>query len=416
MKIHNLVWKEMKQRPAPCVAALMAVALGVAALVSIQSVAASSQMQVARQMNELGANVLVLPKSATLEDYYAADLHGETMPESYVTDIIMAQAVGVEEMAPKLCLPATVQDKQVTVTGILPRSEFFKKSSWQSVDLMFQEMESGGLGQSHENCNGRTCQLTDEAMKDLKSYAKTRVVHDLAPYDLLVGADLASQLGLNDGDTLELYGEQFDVAAVLPASGTIDDQRLFAHLHTVQDLSGEGPVVNVIEVMACCEDVTAGLITNLEELLPDTRVITISQLVEAQVGMNRLMSRLSLLLFAILMLVGGASVAAVMFSNVSERRKEMGTLMALGATPRLLHRLVFMKAACLGLFGGVCGILVGGLIAMAFGPMIVDVPMSVSTSAMLWGCTGAILVALLSSYLPARKAAQLDPSICFQDV
>ena len=128
MKIHNLVWKEMKQRPAPCVAALMAVALGVAALVSIQSVAASSQMQVARQMNELGANVLVLPKSATLEDYYAADLHGETMPESYVTDIIMAQAVGVEEMAPKLCLPATVQDKQVTVTGILPRSEFFKKS------------------------------------------------------------------------------------------------------------------------------------------------------------------------------------------------------------------------------------------------------------------------------------------------
>jgi len=415
MKIHNLVWKEMKQRPTPCIAALLAVALGVAALISIQSVAVSSQTQVARQMNELGANVLVLPKAATLEDYYAADLHGETMPEGYATDIILAQAVGVEEMAPKLCLPITVEQTPVTITGILPRSEFFKKSSWQSVDLMFQELEAGGLGQTHENCTGRTCQLTDEAMRDLKSYAKTRVVHDLGPFDVLVGANLATQLNLTEGALLTIFEEEFKVAAVLPPSGTIDDERIFAHLHTVQDLSGKGPVVNVIEVMACCEDVTAGLIAELEDLLPDTRIVTISQLVTAQVTMNRLMSRLSVLLFSILMLVGGASIAAVMFSNVAERRKEIGTLMALGASPNLVQRMVLLKAGLLGLSGGIVGLILGCLIALFCGPMIVNVPLSVSSAAILWGCGGAIVVALFFSYFPARKAARLDPSICFQD-
>ncbi|HBN74380.1 MAG TPA: ABC transporter permease [Planctomycetaceae bacterium] len=416
MKIRTLVWKEIRQRPAPSLAALLAVALGVSALVCVQSIADSSAQQVARQMSELGANILVLPKSANLQDYYAADLHGETLPEEYVTSIILAQAVGVEEMAPKLCLQTTIQEKPVTLTGILPRSEFFKKSSWQSVDLMFQEMEAGELGSQHKNCTGRTCQLTDESMKDLKSYSKTRVVHDLAPYDALIGADIAQKLQLAEESEFQLLGDTFRVAAVLPASGTIDDQRVFAHLHTVQDLSEQGPVVNVIEVMGCCEDVTAGLVSELEDLLPEARVITISQLVEAQVGMNRLMSRLSYLLFAILMLVGGASIASVMFANVSERRRELGTLMALGATPRYLQRLVLMKAAMIGIGGGLTGMIAGGVLAIVVGPSIVDVPLSISIPAIGWGLIISFLIAMIFSYLPARKAAHLDPSVCFQDV
>ncbi|MCG6158231.1 ABC transporter permease [Rubinisphaera margarita] len=416
MTFRSLVWKEILQRPAPTIAALLAVALGVAALVSVQSIASSSEAQVARQMNELGANLLVLPKSADLQDYYAADLHNETLPEEYVTTIILAQAVGVEEMAPKLCLPTSIDDQEVTLTGILPRTEFFQKSSWQSVDLMFQEMEQTELGSKHQNCTGRTCQLTSGDMRDLKSYAKTRVVHDLAPFSILVGADAARELELKEEDEVEILGETFTVAAVLPASGTVDDQRVFAHLHTVQDLSGMGPVVNVIEVMGCCEDVTDGLVAELEELLPDARVITISQLVEAQVSMNRLMSRLSYLLFAILMLVGGASIASVMFANVSERRREFGTLLALGATPGLLQRLVLMKASLIGIVGGAVGLLFGAVLAFVCGPMVVDVPLDLSLQAIGWGLASALVVAMLFSYFPARKAGHLDPSVCFQDL
>ncbi|HCS54642.1 MAG TPA: ABC transporter permease, partial [Planctomycetaceae bacterium] len=141
-----------------------------------------------------------------------------------------------------------------------------------------------------------------------------------------------------------------------------------------------------------------------------------SQLVEAQVGMNRLMSRLSYLLFAILMLVGGASIASVMFANVSERRRELGTLMALGATPRYLQRLVLMKAAMIGIGGGLTGMIAGGVLAIVVGPSIVDVPLSISIPAIGWGLIISFLIAMIFSYLPARKAAHLDPSVCFQDV
>ena len=134
MTLRSLVWKELAQRPAPTITALMAVALGVAALVAVQSLASSSEAKVASQLTQLGANVLVLPEGVGLQDYYAADLHGQTLPEEYATRIILAQKVGVEELAPKLCVTTQLNGRDQVVTGILPRTEFHKKSAWGSVD------------------------------------------------------------------------------------------------------------------------------------------------------------------------------------------------------------------------------------------------------------------------------------------
>ena len=89
---------------------------------------------------------------------------------------------------------------------------------------------------------------------------------------------------------------------ILPATGTSADGRVLAHLHRVQEVADTGPIVNVIEVMGCCEDAAADLVGELNELLPKARVVTISQLVQTQVTVNRLMNRLSYVIFGILML------------------------------------------------------------------------------------------------------------------
>ena len=141
----------------------------------------------------------------------------------------------------------------------------------------------------------------------------------------------------------------FKVSAVLPQTGTIDDSRIFAHLHTVQDLTGKGAVVNAIEVVGCCEQISKGLVAKISTLIPDAKVITISQIVDTQVRTNQLMRSLSTLFLVIIIAIGGASIANDMYNNVYERKKEIGTLVALGASSSTVLKVFLLKAFILGI-------------------------------------------------------------------
>ena len=171
----------------------------------------------------------------------------------------------------------------------------------------------------------------------------------------------------------------------------------------------------MIEIMGCCDDAAGGLVGDLSSFLPDTNVVTIAQIVETQVAVNQLMSRLSWVFFSILLLVGGASIASVMYANVAERRREIGTLMALGATPGYVTRLFLGKASILGVSGGLIGFGIGTALAVTLGPRLLVV--SVEPMPVLLGiglCT-ACVVSVAASYLPARRASRLDPCLCFSE-
>ena len=124
MRLRNLIWKELWERPTAMLTSLLAILLGVTAFVAIRSVGVSSEQAVSKNLQALGANVLMLPKGVTLQDYYGADQHGETIPEEHALRLALANLVGVEHVSPKLCVPAALQGHAVTLTGILPQSEF----------------------------------------------------------------------------------------------------------------------------------------------------------------------------------------------------------------------------------------------------------------------------------------------------
>jgi putative ABC transport system permease protein len=214
---------------------------------------------------------------------------------------------------------------------------------------------------------------------------------------------------------VELLGEKLKVLAVMPRTGTVDDSRVFAHLHTVQRITNAGEVVNAIEVMGCCEDAAGGLVTSLAELLPDAKIVTISQVVATQVGVNRLMSQMSVLVFCILVVIGGASVTSTISANVRERRREVGTLLALGATPGSITQLFLFKAWALGLVGAVGGSLLGLIVALLLGAFWAHVAITPLPGLMGLSVLAALMVTTLAAAWPARTAAQLDPCICFQE-
>ncbi|HAH46566.1 MAG TPA: ABC transporter permease, partial [Planctomycetaceae bacterium] len=168
--------------------------------------------------------------------------------------------------------------------------------------------------------------------------------------------------------------------------------------------------------MGCCEDVANGLVGDLQALLPGTKVVTIANVVETQVSINRMMTNLSYLFLAILIAVGGASMAIASFANVMERRREIGTLMALGATPRFVTQLFLAKAALLGLAGGFTGYIAGSVLAIFLGPAFADVSVLPVPSLAFISAAIAVLVTIAASYIPARQAAKLDPCMCFKEV
>lgn len=406
MNLKTIVWRELWERPAATLTGILAIVLAVAALVAIRHVSVFSEQQVARQLQTLGANVLILPKSATLQDYYAADINGQTLPEEHVARVLLAGLPGVEKLSPRLCVPAAIGERMCTLTGILPQSEFQTRKAWQSVNLFTRK---------HVGCKRASCgpKQVDTSPASLTT---VRTIEQLQGREAVLGADLAERMKLKTGSSVQLLGATFQVLAVLPRTGTIDDSRVFAHLHTVQRLAKAGEVVSAIEVLGCCEDAAGQLVSQLADLLPDARIVTISQVVETQVGVNRLMAQTSLCVLVILVLAGGAGMASTISANVRERRREIGTLMALGATPGMISRLFLLKALGLGLTGGLAGSCAGVLLAITCGTAWSGAPIAPLPELAGMAVAAAVGVTVLAAWWPARRAAKLDPCACFQEV
>ena len=197
---------------------------------------------------------------------------------------------------------------------------------------------------------------------------------------------------------------------MLPSTGTVDDTRVFAHLHTVQRLFGRGHVVNAIEIVGCCKEIANGLTDGLNRLLPEAKVVTIKQIAQTQLKTNTMMERFSVIFLVIILLVGAVSIANYMLANVYERRKEIGTLLALGATPRRISTLFFIKSALLGIAGGLAGYLLGTVLAVGLGPRLAGVPVLPLPALAGWAVLLAVVVSVLASALPVAKAARLDPA------
>jgi putative ABC transport system permease protein len=406
VQLKKLVWKELFERKNQVFTGLLAILLGITVIVAIKNITFYSEKAVAQELDALGANILVLPKSVSLADYYSADMQGEEFPEEYVTRLAQSNLQGVDNLSPKLSVPVELQGRKFTLTGILPKSEFQAKALWQSAGIFSRPQGCGTVV--------AVPGLTPEQPKE--TLVRTRVIDSLSDTEALVGADVAVSLGVKPNDSLSLIGKSFTVAAILPQTGTVDDSRIFAHLHTVQQLAGKGRVINVIEIVGCCNEISKGLVTKINGLLPEAKVVTIAQVVDTQIKTNRMMSNLSTVFLAVIVLVGGASIANYMYGNVHERRREIGTLMALGAGSRFVLKMFLLKALILGLAGGVAGYVLGTVLAVVLGPKLAGIVVLPMPTLIIWAVVISVIIAVVASYFPARRAAHLDPCSTLQEV
>ncbi len=402
----TIIWKEMWQRKSQLVSGLLAITLGIAVIVGIQSVTTVSKKIVAQKLDLLGANIQVLPQGATIDDYYSADIDAPTFPEDYVERVVTSMLPGVDNMSPKLSRRINVKGIPIVLTGVLPANELASKPIWQASCLMGAELQTAcGPDYNPQSADNNGSQASGR-----------EVVDSLSSSDVWVGSIAADRLKLTNGSTVMLEGKQFNVTHILAETGTIDDSRIFAHLHSVQELLGTGSQINAIEIMGCCDAISDGLLSKLRNILPDTRVTTINHIVKTQVETNQLMSKISIVLLVIIVLVGAISIGNYMWANVEERKREIGTLITLGLKKIHIYRLFFAKSLVLGLIGGSLGYLFGTLSAMILGPQFAGFAVSPVPIYLLWSLIVAIVIAIMGSWYPIYSAARMDPAAIMQEV
>jgi putative ABC transport system permease protein len=140
----------------------------------------------------------------------------------------------------------------------------------------------------------------------------------------------------------------------------------------------------------------------------DFHVMDMQQIATTVSGTTQTLTALLGAVAAVSLLVGGIGIMNIMLVSVTERTREIGIRLAIGAMEREVLLQFLVEAVTLSLFGGVAGILTG-LGAAAAGATFLGLPFVVNPWIVLIAFVFSGAVGVIFGYFPARKAAQLDP-------
>ena len=142
--------------------------------------------------------------------------------------------------------------------------------------------------------------------------------------------------------------------------------------------------------------------------LDDFTLRDMTEISRTRASTSRLMSILLLVVAMISLVVGGVGIMNIMLVSVSERTKEIGLRMAIGARSRDIMRQFLVESLLLCALGGALGILLGRLSSYSVRSILLW-PTSVSWPAMAAAVGVSLLIGLVFGYYPAWKASRLDP-------
>jgi lipoprotein-releasing system permease protein len=247
----------------------------------------------------------------------------------------------------------------------------------------------------------------------------------LTTSDIVVGMDLASDLGVTVGDKLSIVpsggqGVALTITGIVDlGSKGVNQRNTYVALPTAQALLGLIGGVSSIDV--AIEDVyeaetIAQAIAAAEGVEADSWIVTNAQFfaaISAQIVANT-----TIRFFVGLAIAFG--IAAVLIVSVVQKSKEIGILRAMGASRGQILRVFLLQGAVLGLFGSVAGSILGGSAIVLWGiyarfpdgtpylPMELD-PRLFAAAAVL-----ATLTGLAAAVAPAVRGARLDPVVAIR--
>jgi macrolide transport system ATP-binding/permease protein len=250
---------------------------------------------------------------------------------------------------------------------------------------------------------------------------------DLAANVCVIGTTVEKILFAGEnpiGKTLRIGNLPFRVDGVLESKGQNvmgqdQDDAIFAPYTTVQRKIAGITWVQFINASAVSQEASVAAVAPITSLLRERHRIRSGDdddfLVRTQSDIadlaNQTQSVMTMLLGGIAsvsLLVGGIGIMNIMLVSVTERTREIGVRMAVGATESDVQRQFLVEAVTLSMMGGAIGILFG-LAGSAFISNFLSWPTLISGKAIIAAAIFSAAVGIFFGYYPARKAARLDP-------
>ncbi len=371
----------LRARPLRTSLTALGIAIGIAAMVAVVGISASSRADLVAELDALGTDLLrVAPGQTTLGEEV-------TLPES-ARDT--ARRIGpVAEAAGITSVPETVRRTQLVDEAITGGIQV----------VAADESVLGAV--SGRMAHGR--------FLDGASSTQPTVV---------LGADAARRLGIDDLDPrprVWLGGQWFVVIGILeptPLAPDLDSAALIGY-PVAKELFGttRSPTTLYVRTVADqVENVRGVLARSIDPESPnEVDVARPSDALEARAATDEALRNLLLSLGAVALVVGGVGITNVMVISVLERRSEIGVRRAIGARRSHIAAQFLTEATVLAAIGGVAGVGLGAAVTTIYARSqgwLVDVPLS----ALAAGAGTALAVGLVAGVSPAVRAARLDPA------
>jgi putative ABC transport system permease protein len=239
--------------------------------------------------------------------------------------------------------------------------------------------------------------------------------------ELLVGQNLAQRLAVRPGDRLSIFDEPFRVAGIFRSRSVWENGSLILPLAQLQRLTGrDGQVtyVNVVLDRAGGPPDPAAATAAIEALDPRLLALATADFVRTDTRL-KLADAMAWMTSLVAIMIGGVGTLNTMLTSVHERTREIGILRAIGWPRRRIVLMILAESLCLAgaaaVLGGLAAFALTGLLSRsaAAGGMLVP---AIDLPIMAQGMVIAIGIGLLGAWLPARRAARLQPTAAFREI
>lgn len=375
---------------------MLGIIIGVGSVITMLAIGQGSKKSIQAEISEMGSNMIMISPGA--ERRGGVRMSGDDMQTLKVKDF------------------EDIRDKCEYISAVSPTVN----ASGQAVY---------GANNTPTSINGVTQEYLDirgYKVKDGDIFSD-QDIHTSAKV-CVIGTTVASEL-FPDGDNpvgkvIRFGSIPFRIVGVLESKGTNSmgqdqDNLMFVPYTTVMKRSQAVTYLQGITCSAISEEYTDKAIAEITAILrenhkikedasDDFNIRSQQELSSMMTNTSDMMSTLLAAVAAISLIVGGIGIMNIMYVSVTERTKEIGLRMSIGAKGRDILAQFLIEATLLSVVGGLIGVL-AGIVAAYVVKVVLSYPIAISTGSIILSFAVCTVIGIFFGWYPARKASNLDP-------
>jgi putative ABC transport system permease protein len=397
LNIIRVAFRALQRNKMRAALTMLGIIIGVSAVVAMVSIGQGAQAAVQAQIDSIGTNLLFVSAGAQNVGGVRSGT-GDTGTNTLTVEDL--EAIKREVPSVSMVTPS------VNTRGQLVAGNANWNTQIQGVSEQFTDIRKWAVG------NGEF--FSDS---DVRTAARVLVIGQTIADNLFAGGDPV-------GQTIRVQNLPFQVVGVMARKGQDQQGRdqddiAFTPYTTVQNKILGSPRVQVAFASAVSADATYTAQDQITDLLRqrhklgpnepnDFTVRNMSDIAEAANETNSTMTLLLACIAGVSLLVGGIGIMNIMLVSVTERTREIGIRMAIGARSSAVRSQFLIESVVLSVTGGLFGIVLGVAVSLGI-PRMLGWPTLISSMAIVGSVIFSVAVGVFFGYYPARKAASLDP-------